>query len=242
MTTITQGRDIPASSSDPTPGDPTLKTVMDSMTASRYAVSGVNAAGVPSLVGGQVVSGATQGVGTPPVVFASNPIIVTRSYSVYTVGMANAGNTGVGALLAFSLDVFGRVVGTRPPTTDDLPQGSKNLYANSVTATASVALTYPQIVAIVGGIAHPADPTNATDMASCLMVTTQAAASGASVVCATSTVMTEPAWSWAPGRIYLSAASGGLTQTLPISGAILEVGRAVSPTTIEFDVQQAILR
>lgn len=114
--------------------------------------------------------------------------------------------------------------------------------AATINAIAASNMTYPTVVAIVNGVAHPADPTNTADMVSQLAVTTQAAVAGANVVCAAQTSITETAWNWAPGRIYLSTAGGGLTQSPGATGAILEVGRAVTPTTIDFDIQTAILR
>lgn len=103
-------------------------------------------------------------------------------------------------------------------------------------------LTYPVIVAIVDGMAHIADPTSVADMTSQLAVTTQAAASGALITVATQYEISEGAWSWTPGRVYLALAGGGLTQTVADTGAILEVGRAVDATTIQFGIQPAILR
>lgn len=109
-------------------------------------------------------------------------------------------------------------------------------------AVAGSDLGYPVIVAIVDDIAHAADPTSAADMISKLAVTTQAAASGTPITVAAQYELTEGAWNWSPGRIYLAAVGGGLTQTPPTTGALLEVGRATSPTTIQFAIQPAILR
>jgi hypothetical protein len=112
---------------------------------------------------------------------------------------------------------------------------------NTFTVTAGANLSYPIIVAIDNGVATPADPTNIADMSSQLAVTTQAAISGTPVVVATSYSLTEPMWTWSPGRVYLAPSGGQLTQTLPTVGALLEVGRAVSATTIDFNIQTAIL-
>lgn len=103
-------------------------------------------------------------------------------------------------------------------------------------------LTYPVIVAIVDGVAHVADPASVADMTSQLAVTTQAAAAGAPITVATQYEISEGAWSWTPGRVFLAPSGGGLTQTLGTTGAILEVGRAVDATTIQFGIQPAILR
>jgi hypothetical protein len=129
-----------------------------------------------------------------------------------------------------------------------IPQGPQGVpgpaggdAAYNVTAGAS--MTYPVVVAIDGSVAHPADPTNDADMASEIAITTQASILGASVNVNAIWQHTEPAWSWVPGRVYLSLTPGQLTQTPdPSVGAILEVGRVISPTTIAFNVQTAILR
>lgn len=110
------------------------------------------------------------------------------------------------------------------------------------TATAATNLTYPCVVAVVNGQAHYADPTSTDDMTSQLAITTQAALAGSPVVCASALTLTEPAWNWTPGRIYLSSAPGQLTQSVGDTGAVLEVGRATSPTTVDFAIQTAVLR
>jgi hypothetical protein len=124
------------------------------------------------------------------------------------------------------------------------PQGPPGESGSSTfPVTAGENLTYPIIVAIDNGVCHAADPTNTTDMSSQLAVTTQSAMSGATIEVAVTYSMTEPMWSWTPGRVYLALSGGQITQTPdPTIGAILEVGRAVSATTIEFNVQTAILR
>lgn len=122
------------------------------------------------------------------------------------------------------------------------PQGPPGASDVTFTVTAGTTLSYPIVVAIDNGLAHPADPTNTSDMTSQLAITTQAASVGTPVLVATSISMTEPLWSWSPGRVYLALSGGQITQTPPSTGALLEVGRAVSATTIEFNIQTAILR
>lgn len=111
----------------------------------------------------------------------------------------------------------------------------------TITATAATNLTYPCVVAIVDGVAHYADPASTADMTAQLAITTQAAFAGAQVVCATELTLTEMAWNWSPGRIYLSDTPGQLSQT-PAAAAVLEVARATTPTTLEFDIHPALLR
>ncbi|GJE54597.1 hypothetical protein [Methylobacterium thuringiense] len=47
----------------------------------------------------------------------------------------------------------------------------------------------------------------------------------------------EPSWSWADGPVYLGA-NGQLTQQAPEHGAVLQMGVAVSPTTVFLDIQE----
>jgi hypothetical protein len=112
----------------------------------------------------------------------------------------------------------------------------------TLTVTATTDLTWPRIVAVDNGAAHYADPTSDSDMVSQLAITTQAAVANAPIVVTTGGTMTESAWNWSPGRIYLALTGGQLTQAPGTTGAILEVGRAITPTTIEFGIQPAILR
>lgn len=162
------------------------------------------------------------------VVQSATPPMVVRSDRAYAVAVGDAiGSTVVRMGFAGAQGIPG-------------PMGPPGV-AVTITAQAAVNLTYPEVVAIVNGVAHPADPTNTTDMTSQLAITTQAALAGQNVVCATQLSLTESAWAWTPGRVYLGA-PGALTQTPGATGAILEVGRAVSATTVEFDIQTAILR
>jgi len=130
------------------------------------------------------------------------------------------------------------------PQGDQGPQGPQGLPGgnNYFNAVALTDLNYPAVVAVDNGVAHYADPTNNADMVSLLAVTTQAAAASAQIILASVWAHTEPMWNWVPGRIYLALTGGGLTQNPGDAGAILEVGRALSPTTVEFSIQPAILR
>lgn len=118
------------------------------------------------------------------------------------------------------------------------PAGGDPAYS----VVAGVDMTYPVVVAVNGGVANPADPTSASDMTSDLALTTQASVLGGAVTVNAIWQHTEPLWNWLPGRVYLALTGGQLTQTLAATGAVLEVGRAISPTTIAFDIQPAILR
>lgn len=152
--------------------------------------------------------------------------------------LTEPGNSGVGTLQAITIDVYGRITGHRAPTTDDLPQGATNLYSPIIVATAQTDLTYPMVVAIDGsGNAYYPDLTNPTDVMNIAGITLNAALTGAQVKVTRTYVFTEPAWSWAPGRVYCAQTGGSLTQTPPTSGAIVEVARVIDPTTLFVDVQ-----
>lgn len=49
-------------------------------------------------------------------------------------------------------------------------------------------------------------------------------------------VITEPTWNFTEGNVYLSS-NGLLTQTFPMSGSIIIVGNAVSPTSLSINFQ-----
>ena len=185
--------------------------------------------------------------------------------------------TAGGTLQKYGFDTYGRMDQESSATTDDLTEGTTNLYftnkraqdavgnilANTpdidlaynpstpsisatlvqITANALTALTYPNVVALDGaGNAYYPDLTNPADVSRIVGVTTNAAAMGAPVGIVTSKTFTESAWGWSPGRIYCAVTGGALTQTAPATGAVVEVARVITPTTIHDGVQPAILR
>lgn len=54
--------------------------------------------------------------------------------------------------------------------------------------------------------------------------------------------MVEPSWSWTPQRSLFLGTEGLITQTLPATGFLLVLGKAVSPTEIFIQLQTPILR
>lgn len=113
----------------------------------------------------------------------------------------------------------------------------------NLTATALTDLTYPNVVALDGmGNAYYPDLTVPDDVSRIIGVTLHAALAGAPVEIVTSRDFTEVSWSWLPGRIYCSVTGGALTQTVPVTGAVVEVARVVAPTSIRVGIQPAILR
>lgn len=69
----------------------------------------------------------------------------------------------------------------------------------------------------------------------CIGITTQAAAQGALVYVRRAGLLVEPTWSWAAGPVWL-ALDGALTQTIPTTGVMLQVGMALDPTTLDVRV------
>ncbi|WP_333676748.1 hypothetical protein [Dyella sp.] len=112
----------------------------------------------------------------------------------------------------------------------------------SFTVTAGVDLGYPQVVAIFDGVAHLADPTSVADMTAELAITTQAAAAGNPVTVNITFSLSEPGWNWQPGRMYLGPAVGQISQSPATTGALLEVGRALNATTINFNIRTPIMQ
>lgn len=63
-------------------------------------------------------------------------------------------------------------------------------------------------------------------------ISKHAAVAGAPVAIALRDTLTEPSWSWVPGKTLYFAAGGVLTQTVPTDTAVTPVGLAISATTI----------
>lgn len=106
-----------------------------------------------------------------------------------------------------------------------------------VSHIANAALSGGAVVRGVSGgkvnVASPAQPE------AIVGITKGAAIANAPVLIRVSGEMTEPAWAWTPGPIWLSA-NGQLTQIPPSSGASVEVARAITATRIIVSIQPPI--
>lgn len=107
---------------------------------------------------------------------------------------------------------------------------------DTVTATANGALSGHRAVGVSGGQASYADATTQPNVTG---ITQGAASNGASVVVQTTGELVEPSWNWSNGPVYL-ASNGLLTQAPPSSGALVEVGTALSPTKLLIRIQSPI--
>jgi len=54
-------------------------------------------------------------------------------------------------------------------------------------------------------------------------------------------LLTESSWAWQPGLVYCGD-GGVLTQSPPVTGWLLAVGRAIAADTIEIDIDTAVYR
>ncbi|MGY2052972.1 hypothetical protein [Methylobacterium sp. JK268] len=72
-------------------------------------------------------------------------------------------------------------------------------------------------------------------------VTTGAAAAGAPIAVRSAGELVEPSWSWSVGAVYLGLA-GALVQPEPVTGALLVIGIALSPTRLLLDPEPPIYR
>lgn len=95
----------------------------------------------------------------------------------------------------------------------------------AVTVDASGALVYPN---------------TATTTSFVVGITTGSAVVGAEVAVQIAGTMTEASWNWTPGEPVFVGIAGVLTQTVPITGQILKVGVATTPTKIFIDKDFAV--
>jgi len=72
-------------------------------------------------------------------------------------------------------------------------------------------------------------------------IATQSGSTGNLVSVRTKGTLTEPSWTWAPGFVWCGS-SGALTQSPSATGWLMVVGRVLSPTSIDVDIEPAIHR
>lgn len=112
-----------------------------------------------------------------------------------------------------------------------VPAGEAGTSVDEYVGTAAETLSGGRAVrATAAGLLAYASPVAGAD-AIVLGVTLGAAIVGTAVTIRTDGPLAEPAWSWAPGPVYLAAA-GALTQTAPTTGALVVVGTAASATIL----------
>lgn len=85
-----------------------------------------------------------------------------------------------------------------------------------------------------------ADNTNALHEACVLGITAGSALVGEVVQVQTSGEMVEPTWTWTPREAIYLTTNGQLTQTPPTSGFVLQLGFALTATSMFVSIKQAI--
>jgi hypothetical protein len=110
------------------------------------------------------------------------------------------------------------------------------------TATAATTLHGRRAVAVndAGQLYHP-DTSTPTDAPRVVGIAVTAANNGADALVRVGGQMTDSGWAWTGGPVFVGP-SGHLTQTPAPDGWLLQVARAISPTTLIVDVDDAILR
>jgi hypothetical protein len=96
-----------------------------------------------------------------------------------------------------------------------------------------------RVVYEVAGNVYPLDYRDDAHIDLLLGISLTAAPAGGALNIQRSGVLEDAAWSWAPGRLYLSA-SGSLTQTPPADGFLVLIGAATSATSITLNLQDPI--
>lgn len=78
-----------------------------------------------------------------------------------------------------------------------------------------------------------------SDIGKIIGVTDSAVSAGARATVVTAGEIIEPTWAWTMGAVYLST-NGTLTQTVPTTGFVQQIGTAVSSTKIVIQIQSPI--
>lgn len=119
------------------------------------------------------------------------------------------------------------------------PAGETVAIPESITAVASTILGGHRVVQIFNNIASYANNINAYDGQ--LGLTMGAIEAGATFKAYTTGVVTEPSWNFVKGSVFLGN-NGLLTQTMPVTGTVVLVGKAISNKSIALGFQQLYKR
>ena len=85
-----------------------------------------------------------------------------------------------------------------------------------------------------------ADKDTPTHKSLVLGITRNAARTGDSVMVQSRRVMTEPSWNWTQGMPLFLANNGMMTQNVPQTGFVMELGVALTPQTMWINIGPAI--
>jgi hypothetical protein len=185
----------------------------------------------------------------------SGRIVVTAAGQSFVIDLATVSPTTAGLLRAITVDGFGRVVASRPVTVGpnmtlvEGAGGDSLVLDATITAgdydlerTAAGPLSSRRAVTVTGDgrVAYP-DRAVAADATRFLgILVTSASAADDPVTVRRRGAITEAGWSWTPGPVWVGD-TGLLTQTVPSTGWVLQVGTAVNATTIDIEPEPPIL-
>jgi hypothetical protein len=103
--------------------------------------------------------------------------------------------------------------------------------AVGITAVSSIPIGGHRVVIVPATDVQYASADDPTHVNRVLGLTNNAAAAGDDIEIVTAGEVVEPSWNWTPGPVYLGI-NGLLTQTVPASGFIKQVGIAMTATRL----------
>ena len=112
--------------------------------------------------------------------------------------------------------------------------------AFAITAPAATNLSALRVVVEEGGELVYADPTDASHAQQAAGLVTRAYAQDATATARLSEIVSDDGWNWNPTLPIWLGANGTLTQTIPTSGFLRVMARAIDATSIFFEPQEAI--
>ena len=121
-------------------------------------------------------------------------------------------------------------------------QGSGGAAAYDFPGTSAGALQGLRVVALSASdqLIHPDRSVAADGLRILGLALTAASAPGQAVTVRRRGAVTEAAWAWDEGPVYVGD-GGELTQTVPPSGWLCQIGVAINATTVDIDPQPIIL-
>lgn len=185
----------------------------------------------------------------------SGRIVVTAAGQSFVIDLATVSPTTAGLLRAITVDGFGRVVASRPVTVGpnmtlvEGAGGDSLVLDATITAgdydlerTAAGPLSSRRAVTVAGDgrVAYPDRAVTADATRFLGILVTSASAADDPVTVRRRGAITEAGWSWTPGPVWVGD-TGLLTQTVPSTGWVLQVGTAINATTIDIEPEPPIL-
>lgn len=164
---------------------------------------------------------------SPPVISASRPVGIvspTRPQGVLA-------GPSMGSVIAHR---------TASPHIEALMSASANGDATMIRKVAATALSGHRAVWLSADGLRYADPADLSNADAVFGISTYAVAAGQDVLVQSSGVMVEPSWDWTPSEPLFLGPQGHLTHGHASDGVLVELGIALSPTSILIRIQQAI--